>query len=445
MFISEFIYYKRHINPIKKGFDETHPQFETLELAFISAHRFPILTVKRVLGPHLFGLSIPASLLTFLLIRQGYLPIPYYFIYLAWFGAVLIAVMHALIEYFLTYRSVQPVITYFIRESKQLYNQTLELPAKDLVSIKKKLLISSVFIAVFPVLLFTLASNVLLNQSDVSNVDNYWNWAILILAIILFLAIFSSLLLYENIKKPIESLKLSITDVKEGHLITIENTYSDEFSHLITGFNHMIEGIKLRDSKNEALLESFYTIFAATLDARDPYTAGHSIRVAEYAVKIAEAEGLSPDQINLLHKSSLLHDIGKIGIRDNVLLKEGRLTDEEFEQIKLHPVIGANILEQINLPDDLKPLLPGVRYHHERYDGKGYPEGLRGEGIPLFGRIMAIADAYDAMTSDRPYRKGMPLKKALTIIEGGKGTQWDPHLASLFIEIMSTLEQKQIS
>jgi len=197
----------------------------------------------------------------------------------------------------------------------------------------------------------------------------------------------------------------------------------------------MVEGIQGRDQENEQLLDSLFTLFAATLDARDPYTAGHSLRVAEYSVEIARAAGLADDQVELLRKSALLHDIGKIGIRDDVLLKEGRLTGEEFDKIKQHPVIGVHILSQVHLPEKLQPILPGVKYHHERYDGKGYPEGLAGESIPVFGRIMAIADAYDAMTSDRPYRKGMPVAKALAILEEGSGTQWDASFTQLFLDL----------
>jgi putative nucleotidyltransferase with HDIG domain len=197
----------------------------------------------------------------------------------------------------------------------------------------------------------------------------------------------------------------------------------------------MVEGIQGRDQENEQLLDSLFTLFAATLDARDPYTAGHSLRVAEYSVEIARAAGLADDQVELLRKSALLHDIGKIGIRDDVLLKEGRLTEEEFDKIKQHPVIGVHILSQVHLPMKLQPILPGVKYHHERYDGKGYPEGLAGEAIPVFGRIMAIADAYDAMTSDRPYRKGMPVEKALAILEDGSGTQWDASFTQLFLDL----------
>jgi len=152
-------------------------------------------------------------------------------------------------------------------------------------------------------------------------------------------------------------------------------------------------------------------------------------------VETATAANLPYEQIELLRKSALLHDIGKIGIRDDVLLKEGRLTDEEFQIIQQHPVIGVHVLSQVQLPKTLQPILPGVKYHHERYDGKGYPEGLAGEDIPLFGRIMAIADAYDAMTSDRPYRKGMPVEKALSILEEGMGTQWDATFTRLFLDL----------
>jgi HD-GYP domain-containing protein (c-di-GMP phosphodiesterase class II) len=137
----------------------------------------------------------------------------------------------------------------------------------------------------------------------------------------------------------------------------------------------------------------------------------------------------------LLKTSALLHDIGKIGVADRILLKDGKLTDEEYAAIKRHPEIGRNIIKQVQGFSDLQPVVEGVLYHHERYDGKGYPEGLRGESIPLFGRIIAVADAFDAMTSNRPYRSGMPVEKALTIIHEGKGTQWDPVFADIFVEL----------
>ncbi|MCT4796783.1 HD-GYP domain-containing protein, partial [Exiguobacterium alkaliphilum] len=209
----------------------------------------------------------------------------------------------------------------------------------------------------------------------------------------------------------------------------------DEFGQLVTGFNHMVENVTRRETENEQLLNSLFVLFAATLDARDSYTAGHSERVAAYSVELAEALQMPVHEVELLRKSALLHDIGKIGVRDDVLLKEGRLTDDEFAQIQEHPTIGIHILNQITLPDSLQPILAGVRSHHERIDGNGYPDRLAGDAIPLFGRIMAIADAYDAMTSDRPYRQGMPTEKALAILESGRGTQWDANFVDVFIEL----------
>jgi putative nucleotidyltransferase with HDIG domain len=169
------------------------------------------------------------------------------------------------------------------------------------------------------------------------------------------------------------------------------------------------------------------------LDARDPYTAGHSKRVAEFSVLIAKQCNWSSKDIDLLNKSALLHDIGKIGIRDDVLLKEGKLTNEEFDQIKRHPVIGEEIVKGVQLTEELLPILPGIKHHHERLDGCGYPDRLKGDEIPVFGRLIAVADAFDAMTSDRPYRKGMPIEKAFSILEEGKGTQWDPEFVDAFL------------
>lgn len=436
MYSLEYIIYKHHINPIKVALLSPTPSLYIIKQAFSTAHRLPTLTVRRILLSHLFGLSVPASILAFYFVYTGQLHLPYYYIGLACIGAVLVAALHALIEFFLTERILHALILHLNHLAKNLYNEYFEIDKHEFISIRKKLLLSSAFIAVFPVLLFTLASTVKLTQRTSDNLDEYWSWSIIILIVILSVSALCSVLLYENIKKPIYVLEQNILQVRRGKLQFIDNTYSDEFAYVISGFNNMIQGIQKRDNQKHMLIESFFTVFAATLDARDPCTAGHSIRVAEYTVKLAKAAHLDPSQIELLRKSALLHDIGKIGIKDEVLLKEGKLTNEEFEQIKQHPVIGAHILEQINLPIELKPLLPGVKYHHERYDGKGYPEGLSGDNIPLFGRIMAVADAYDAMTSNRPYRKGMPSDKALGILHSGKGTQWDPYFADLFVQLI---------
>jgi HD-GYP domain-containing protein (c-di-GMP phosphodiesterase class II) len=167
----------------------------------------------------------------------------------------------------------------------------------------------------------------------------------------------------------------------------------------------------------------FVRSFVSTLDAKDPYTRGHSERVALIARRLGKEMGLPEDELRTIHLSGLLHDIGKIGVDDRILRKAGALTDEEFEQIKKHPTIGYNILSGLK---NLRPVLPGVRNHHENYDGSGYPDGLAGEEIPLLARVLAVADGYDAMGSDRPYRKGLPVERIDAVFHRGNGEQWDP-------------------
>ncbi|MYL73130.1 HD domain-containing protein [Halobacillus litoralis] len=438
MLTAEIMMYKRHVRPIQQLFAIGSPAPEQVKSALLRAHQFPQLTVKRILGPHLLGLSIPASLLAWGAIERGLVDLPLYYIGYAWMGAVLIAVMHALIEFFMTDRAVQLLLP-SIYERGALIDYKRETS----ISIKTKLFLSSMFTAVFPVVLFLLASQVRLSEGD--GVDGYWNWASIIALVVMGIGALAALLLYRSIQEPMEHLSERFLDVRRGEMNSMDNLYIDEFAELVSGFNHMVTGIKERDKENERLLESFFTVFAATLDARDPYTAGHSKRVAEYSDLIARRAGFDERHLDLLKKSALLHDIGKIGIRDDVLLKEGRLSEGEFAKIKEHPVIGAQILLQVQLPESLTPVLAGVRHHHERYDGKGYPDGLAGDEIPLFGRLMAVADAFDAMTSDRPYRQGMPVSQALAIIEEGKGTQWDPYFAELLlVEMRQDLRKKAL-
>jgi HD-GYP domain-containing protein (c-di-GMP phosphodiesterase class II) len=162
--------------------------------------------------------------------------------------------------------------------------------------------------------------------------------------------------------------------------------------------------------------------FTSAIDAKDPYTCGHSDRVARLSVCLARQLGLETNDLNLLYMSGLLHDVGKIGIDDAVLRKPDRLTDEEYEQIKLHPELGCDILKDLK---PLVPVLPVVRHHHEQWDGLGYPYGLKGLEIPELARITAVADAYDAMSSDRPYRCGMPDEKVDTIFRKDTESLWE--------------------
>jgi len=172
---------------------------------------------------------------------------------------------------------------------------------------------------------------------------------------------------------------------------------------------------------------------AAAVDAKDSYTQGHSQRVAQYAAELAGYVGLSREDQDLVYTTGTLHDVGKIGVPDSILKKPARLEEDERAVIETHPVLGEVIIRKA---PQLASTLPGVRHHHERWDGKGYPDRLAGESIPLVARILAVADTFDAMTSDRPYRKGMSFDVALNAIAEGAGTQFDPELASAFVAMM---------
>ncbi len=203
-----------------------------------------------------------------------------------------------------------------------------------------------------------------------------------------------------------------------------------EVNVLARAFNRAAGAVRESQEKlDEATLE-FIETMAQALDARDPYTAGHSNRVSANSSAIANAMGLPPDQIEIIRIGAKLHDIGKIGISDDILQKPGRLSDEELALIKQHPQIGRKILEKVGR---FQQYLPIVELHHENHDGSGYPYGLKGEEVPLGVRIVHVADVYDALTSDRAYRKAMSWKEASELLQSGSGTQFDPDAVELFL------------
>lgn len=232
---------------------------------------------------------------------------------------------------------------------------------------------------------------------------------------------------YASEETPVQALKVGVNDY------IFKPFEIDTFNHSV-----MRNIINLRLTREKASLarrlkDNMITVIdtlATTLEARDPYTHGHSHRVGAYSCWIAEDLDFSPEDLDILLHGGILHDIGKIAVREEVLNKPGRLTAEEYEHIKIHPTVGYNILRQIN---DLDAILPIVLSHHERIDGKGYPHGTPGEDIPLNARIAAIADTFDALTSNRPYRDGMPVDKAIAILESVKGSQLDSELVDIFI------------
>lgn len=189
--------------------------------------------------------------------------------------------------------------------------------------------------------------------------------------------------------------------------------------------------------KSDTRIWEIATSLAGAIDAKDPYTKGHSTSVSKFSEALARAINLPEKEVERITLGALLHDVGKIGIPETVLKKEGPLSDDEWAIMKQHPVIGAEKVLQPN--PSLRDLIPIVKYHHERIDGKGYPENLTNGNIPLAAKIVAIADTYHALISDRPYRKGMNIEKAISILEEGAGTQWDADLVRTFIQIAPSL------
>ena len=185
-----------------------------------------------------------------------------------------------------------------------------------------------------------------------------------------------------------------------------------------------------RQEEAEQLFEEMIMALAQAIDAKDHYTHGHSQRVAEYSAQLSLLLGDDPQQVRLIYYMGLLHDIGKIGIPVKIINKPGRLTNEEYDVIKSHSAIGAEVLNPIRIRPEL---MIGARYHHEKFDGSGYPDKLAGEDIPRAARIIAVADAYDAMTSDRSYRKGMMSQKVYEEIAKKSGSQFDPEIADIML------------
>ena len=206
---------------------------------------------------------------------------------------------------------------------------------------------------------------------------------------------------------------------------------------------NIIKQIKEELADSKELLEKSYLesieVLRKTVEVKDVYTRGHSDRVSEYSLLIGEKLNLPPEQMKTLKIGALFHDIGKIGIPDAILLKTDKLTDDEYSEIKNHPAIGAHILSNASIFADIIPI---VKHHHERYDGKGYPARLAGEDIPYLARIVAVADTFDAMTSRRSYRQALDFDYTTNEIERCKGTQFDPAIADVFLEILRTNQDK---
>lgn len=259
-----------------------------------------------------------------------------------------------------------------------------------------------------------------------------------VVAIILTI-ILASLLAF-RLSRPILQLAHGVEQIAEGNYqIRVSIKAKNEIGLLATSFNKMAGQIQnyLEELKQKALeirnlfFSSMETLVAA-IDARDPYTRGHSLRVTSISMEIGNEMGLNEQDIERLRIAAMLHDVGKIGIRDDVLLKKGKLNEEEYAVMKSHPVLGATIMEPIQ---QMGNIIPGMKHHHEWWDGSGYPDGLKGKQIPLYARIIAIADTFDAMTSDRPYQERMDPDFVAGKVRAWGGTRYDPTIVEAFIRV----------
>ena len=231
-----------------------------------------------------------------------------------------------------------------------------------------------------------------------------------------------------------------IIDGEVKGVINLDNIgkirFSRDIINLLRSFSEQAAVALHNAQLYQKIQDSYFEIvkaLAQAIEAKDPYTHGHSARVMEYSLQIAQKLGLPEEEIKSLKYAAILHDIGKIGVRGYILNNPNGLTIEEYEEVKKHPAIGENIIQPIEL---LQPIRPLIRHHHEWYNGKGYPDGLSGENIPLGARILTVADAYDAMRSDRPYRKALSEEKAIQELKHGSGRQFDPQIVEVFLEIL---------
>ncbi|MBW3564939.1 MAG: HD domain-containing protein [Acidobacteria bacterium] len=241
-----------------------------------------------------------------------------------------------------------------------------------------------------------------------------------------------------SISKPIRALATRSKEIAAGNYSQrVDVKGSAEVADLGQSFNTMsaeiqkaVEGLKKAAHENHLLFINSVRMLAAAIDAKDTYTRGHSERVARYSLAIGRRMNLGQKELSDLRVGALLHDVGKIGIDDRILRKPGALTEEEFEVMKTHPKKGEFIMAGV---PQLMDMIPGMKYHHERWEGGGYPEGLKGEDIPLQARIVSVADTFDAMTTNRPYQKAMALEYVLEKIRSFANTRFDPNVVEAFL------------
>ncbi len=252
-------------------------------------------------------------------------------------------------------------------------------------------------------------------------------WGVLMILLSLLVGIFSA----KFITKPLDQLTRTARSIAQRDFTQRADVRSrteigelaETFNQMADDIQHYIGDLQAASAQNRQLFMDSIEMIAAAVDAKDPYTKGHSGRVSQYSVMLAKELGLPEEEVSKVRVSATLHDVGKIGVEDRVLKKPGVLTNEEFEIMKRHTVMGYEIVRQVK---QLEEMLPGIRWHHEALNGKGYPDGIRGDEIPLLVRIISVADTFDAITTDRPYQAGRDFPQALEILQKHAGSKYDP-------------------
>ena len=252
-------------------------------------------------------------------------------------------------------------------------------------------------------------------------------WGVLLIVLSLGIGFFGA----KSITRPIDMLTKTARSIAQRDFSQRADVRSrteigelaETFNQMAEDIQHYISDLQAASEENRQLFIDSIEMIAAAVDAKDPYTKGHSGRVSAYSVILAKELGLAEDEVDKIRISATLHDVGKIGIEDRVLKKPGVLTNEEFEIMKRHTVMGYEIVRQVK---QLTEMLPGIRWHHEALNGKGYPDGIRGDELPLMTRVIAVADTFDAITTDRPYQAGAEFPKALEILRKHAGSKYDP-------------------
>jgi len=264
-------------------------------------------------------------------------------------------------------------------------------------------------------------------------IESTVQWGLLALVSALLAAVVFARVLADPIKRLAEATRAftqrDFSARVEIRSITEVGELADTFNRMAAELEDYIRRLKKAAEENNELFMGTARAMASAIDAKDPYTRGHSARVNRYSVILARYHGLSEKDIADIHVASLLHDVGKIGVDDAILKKPGKLTAEEFEVMKLHTVKGEDIMAPIR---QMKRMLPGLRSHHERWTGGGYPDKLKGNDIPLMARIIAVADTFDAMTTERPYQHAMSFEKALARLNELKGSGFDDQIVESF-------------